>query len=68
MFSAVVLDGWSFKSPFESEQILKIGPSTVILINHDYNLSTLMKEGFNLSWPDLFNKFFKFPKERNSKA
>lgn len=68
-YSAVILCGSFFKASFEWEQILETnGPSTVILINHESNLSTFLKEGFNLLWSDLFNEFFKFPKEGNSRG
>lgn len=68
-YSAAILDGGFFKAPFEWEQILKNnGPSTIIPIKHQSNLSTLLKEGFNLLWSDLFNEFLKFPKEGNSRG
>lgn len=68
-YSAPILDGWFFKAPFEWEQVLETnGSRTIILINHESNLSTFLKEGFNLLWPDLFNEFFKFPKEGNSRG
>lgn len=68
-YSAAILHGWFFKVPFEWEQILETnGPSTIILINHESNLSTLLKEGFNLLWSDVLNEFFKFPKEGNSRG
>lgn len=68
-YSVVILGGWIFKAPFEWVQILKNnGPSTVILIKHEYNFSTMLKKGLNLYWPDLFNESFKFPKQGNSRA